>query len=153
MFSPCREFWSQRALAERARSLVTAGLAVQRDGGLALTSEPVLLLLDAVAVKAGTAGDRQRAIKSYRAKNEAWRQAREQAGEVDSPTWRKILHARMVVKMGQGDLAALVEHLHGDVDAAATYMVDLAVLAHSSDSESRASGMAMLAAGLRARAR
>jgi Bifunctional DNA primase/polymerase, N-terminal len=137
-----------RVLAERARSLVTAGLAVQRAGGLALTAKPALPLLDAVAVKAGTAGDRLRAIKSYRAKNEAWRQAREQAGEVGSPIWRKIQHARIVVKIAEGDLAALVEHLHGDVDAAATYMVDQAVLAYSSDSESRASGMATLAAGL-----
>jgi Bifunctional DNA primase/polymerase, N-terminal len=142
-----------RTLRDRARSLTSAGLAVLSEGGLVLTGDPLLPLLDALAVKVGTDGYRLLAIESYYANADAWRKARSLWGEVGSPTWRKRLHARVVAKMGEGDLAALVEHLHGDVDAAATYMVEQEVLMLSADPETRTNGLAMLAAGLRAGAR
>jgi hypothetical protein len=142
-----------RALVDRARLLITAGIAVQSEGGLAMTGDPVLPLLDAVAVRVGTDGDRLRAIELNRAKTEAWRKARAEAGQVGSETWRKYCRARMMARLDEGDLATLVEHLGGDVQAAATYMVDQEVLMLSPDSETRITGLARLAADLHERAR
>jgi len=130
-----------RALRDRAQSLVTAGLAVQIDGGLALTGGPVLPLLDAVAVKVGTAGDRLLAIEVYYAQAEAFRLARAEAAVVGSPTWRKMAKARwkkrltkpdspVLIELPGGPLdtfapyALLVERHGGDVDAAVTYRVE-----------------------------
>lgn len=132
-----------RALADRARSLVAAGLAVQCDGGLALTGDPALPLLDAVAIKAGTAGDRVRAIKSYEAKAKAWRKACEEAGEVGSPTWLKMRRGHIVANITNVGYAALVEHLNGDVDAAVTYLVEQEVEAYHRVDESWASILAV----------
>jgi Bifunctional DNA primase/polymerase, N-terminal len=142
-----------RALRDRAKSLVKAGLAVQDADGLSLTSDPVLPLLDAVAVKVGTDGDRLRAIELYFARIAQWRLARAEAGEVGSPTWRKCCRARLMAKLAEGDFATMVEHLDGDVEAVATFLVDQEALMLSPDPETRINGLAVLAADLRGRAR
>jgi hypothetical protein len=127
---------------------------VQCADGLSLTSEPVLPLLDAVAVKVGTDGDRLRAIELYFARIAQWRLARSEAGKVGSPTWRKVRHARLRAQIDTGEYhVTLVEYLDGDADAAATYLVEQEVLMNSSDPETRTTGLAVLAADLRGRAR
>ncbi len=110
-----------RALRDRAQSLVTAGLAVQIDGGLALTGGPVLPLLDAVAVKVGTAGDRLLAIEVYYAEAEAFRLARAEAAVVGSPTWRKMAKARWKKRLTKPDVPDLIELPGGPIDAGAHY--------------------------------
>jgi hypothetical protein len=145
---------TQRALRDRAKSLITAGLAVQSADGLSLTGDPLLPLLDAVAVKVGTAGDRDRAIESYYAKIAAWQLARAEMGEVGSPTWRKKRHARLRAQMIGKEKChvTLVEYLNGDVDVAAIYLVQQEILMNCPDRETRINGLANLAADLRERA-
>jgi hypothetical protein len=143
---------TSRALRDRATLLISAGVAVQSEGGLALTVDPLRPLLDAVAVRVGTDGDRLRAIELYYVKVAERQRFLAEVGEVGSPTWRMCCRARMMAKLAEGDLATLVEHLGGDVQAAATYMVEQEILMNSSDPETRINGLAMLAADLRGRA-
>jgi hypothetical protein len=119
-----------RVLQDRTESLVAAGVAALNDRGVALTNHPVGPLLHAVAVKAGTDGSRRRAIKAYKAKCAKWRQARAEAGEVGSPTWRKMRRDELLARMSRGGFSALLEHL-GDVDAAVTYLVDSEIAART----------------------
>jgi hypothetical protein len=116
-----------RALRDRVGSIVQAGLAVQRDGGLALTNDPVRPLLDAVAIKVGTYGDRASAKETYRLEMAEWKRTRAEAGEIGSETWRKIRRRDLLKNVDTGGVAALVDHLGGDVDAAVDYLVDLEV--------------------------
>jgi hypothetical protein len=145
---------THRALRDRARLLITAGLAVQSDRGLALRGDPVLPLLHAVAVKVGTDGYRARAMQLHRAKAAEWQQARAEMGDVGSPTWRRVRHARLLAQIDTGEYhVTLVEYLDGDGDAAATYLVEAEVLMNRSDPETRNNGLARLAADLHERAR
>ncbi len=128
-----------RALRDRAQSLVKAGLSVQIDGGLALTGGPVLPLLDAVAVKVGTAGDRLLAIEVYYAKAEAFRLARAEAAVVGSPTWRKMARARWMKRLTKPDVPVLIELPGGPIDAGAHYA--LLVERHGGDVDAAAASM------------
>jgi hypothetical protein len=120
-----------RVMRDRVGSIVQAGLGVQSDGGLALTNDPVRPLLDAVAIKVGTYGDRASAIEAYRVQMAKWALARAEAGNVGSDTWRKIRRRDLLKNVDASGVAALVDHLGGDVDAAVTYLVDLEIAAYT----------------------
>lgn len=113
-----------RAFNERLALLVRADIAVITRDGVAKTERPLIPLLDAAAVRAGTAGSRDNAIAAYYAKLERWRQDREQARIVGSPVWRRIVGKNYLDAIGRGFYDVVLPAYDHDAERLADWLVD-----------------------------
>ncbi len=112
-----------RSVKERLTALRSAGLAVQTPDGVSLTTQPIPPLLDAAAVRAGTAGDRRRAIEDYQAKAAAWQERQWQLTIVGSGPWLDMLRKDVTARMKKGQYDPILEVLGPDVEAAIDVIV------------------------------
>jgi len=112
-----------RSVKERLTALLSAGLAVQTPDGVSLTTQPIPPLLDAAAVRAGTAGDRRRAIEEYQAKTAAWQERQRQLTIVGSGPWLDMQRKDVTARMKTGQYDPILEVLGPDVEAAIDVIV------------------------------
>jgi len=115
---------SERALADRASALVRAGVAVEGEQRLSLTTQPLMPLLTAAAESAGTGGRRRDAITRYFERAEEFRRRRAEAAIVGSPLWLRLRNRRFLRRAQRGLYDDLVHH-YGTHEAVASALADL----------------------------
>lgn len=113
-----------RALEDRASALVRAGVAVEGDQGLSLTTEPLMPLLTAAAERAGTGGRRRQAIANYYEKAEEFRRRRAEAAIVGTSMWLRLRNRRYLRRAQRGLYDDLVHH-YGTHEAVASALAEL----------------------------